>query len=149
MNTPKFVPVKHSIQKGLEKLQKWYMALIGQISISFVLVGTYSGVHGLYLLPFKASSIALEPSVKLEYVKQKWDKPKVSPHLRKQYVAFWMANFEILTSNLKFNTCYVPPTPLSPQPGSTAGIRKLWRPWQDQIDLITPNLVDTTWYIYI
>ncbi|KIM73291.1 hypothetical protein PILCRDRAFT_15382 [Piloderma croceum F 1598] len=53
-NTPKFVPVKKGIEKGLEKLHKWYMAT-DQTDIYFI-------------------CLALEPSVKLEYAKQKWDK---------------------------------------------------------------------------
>jgi hypothetical protein len=38
-NTPKFAPVKHGIEKGLEKLKKWYMAT-DQTDIHFICLGT-------------------------------------------------------------------------------------------------------------
>jgi hypothetical protein len=56
-------------------------------------------------------------------------------HLRKQYVAFRIANFEILTSSLKVDAYYVPPTPLPPQPGSTTGI---------EVDMLQGAVADTT-----
>ena len=37
-NTPKFAPVKHGIEKGLEKLKKWYMAT-DQTDIHFICLG--------------------------------------------------------------------------------------------------------------
>ena len=37
-NTPKFAPVKHGIEKGLEKLKKWYMAT-DQMDIHFICLG--------------------------------------------------------------------------------------------------------------
>ncbi|KAJ8581417.1 hypothetical protein M405DRAFT_706535, partial [Rhizopogon salebrosus TDB-379] len=50
----RFSRVRHGIEKGLDKLHKWYMAT-DQTDIYFI-------------------CLALEPSVKLEYTKQKWDK---------------------------------------------------------------------------
>jgi hypothetical protein len=37
-NAPKFAPVKNGIEKGLEKLQKWYMAT-DQTDIYFICLG--------------------------------------------------------------------------------------------------------------
>jgi hypothetical protein len=39
-NTQKFAPVKHGIDKGLEKLQKWYMAT-DQTDIYFICLGRH------------------------------------------------------------------------------------------------------------
>jgi hypothetical protein len=64
-NTPKFAPVKHGIEKGLEKLKKWYMAT-DQMDIHFICLGMLQNLIQVL--------IALELSIKLEYAKQKWDK---------------------------------------------------------------------------
>jgi len=39
-NIPKFAPVKQGIEKGLEKLHKWYMAT-DQTDIYFICLGKY------------------------------------------------------------------------------------------------------------
>ncbi|KIM75155.1 hypothetical protein PILCRDRAFT_13838 [Piloderma croceum F 1598] len=87
-NIPKFAPVKKGIEKGLEKLHKWYMAT-DQTDIYFI-------------------CLALEPSVKLEYAKQKWDKSSYDKGLAALKKAF--------------DSYYVPPALLPSQPrSSTAG----------------------------
>jgi hypothetical protein len=69
---------------------------------------------------------ALEPSIKLEYAKQKWDKPaydKGVAALEKTVRYLSNTHFEILISYVKIDTYYVPPTPLPPEPRSTAGTK--------------------------
>ncbi|RDB19397.1 hypothetical protein Hypma_013487 [Hypsizygus marmoreus] len=50
---PKFAPVKDAIEKGLKKLRKWYKA---------------TDATDMYFI-----CLALDPSIKLEYCKNKWD----------------------------------------------------------------------------
>ena len=69
--------------------------------------------------------MALEPSVKLEYTKQKWDKPSYDNGivvLKKAVRHNRVLDYNILTSCIKFDTYYIPPTPLPPWPESTAGM---------------------------
>ena len=68
--TPKFEKVEHGIMKGLEKLQKWYMAT-DQSDMFFICLGKLKHIFGVILLLI--SSLALEPTIKVEYAKQKWD----------------------------------------------------------------------------
>jgi hypothetical protein len=70
--TSKFAPVKHGIEKGLEKLRKWYMAT-DQSNMYFICLGE----QHLELLFIPESHVmyqVLEPSIKLKYAKQKWEK---------------------------------------------------------------------------
>jgi hypothetical protein len=74
--TPKFSRVRHGIEKGLDKLRKWYMAT-DQTDIYFICLGASPLFAGLGILVLSATDeffVALEPSIKLEYTKQKWDK---------------------------------------------------------------------------
>ena len=81
--TPKF---EHGIMKGLEKLQKWYMAA-NQSDMFFMCLGELRlSVSGnLHLL--LTLSPALAPTIKVEKTKQQWeefshDKQMVAPEVK-------------------------------------------------------------------
>jgi len=64
--------VKHGIEKGLEKLRKWYMAT-NQSDMYFICLGK-PHLLSSFILGSNVVYQALEPSIKLKYAKQKWEK---------------------------------------------------------------------------
>ena len=64
--------MKHGIEKGLEKLRKWYMAT-DQSNMYFICLGKPHLLPS-FILGSNVVCQALEPSIKLEYAKQKWEK---------------------------------------------------------------------------
>jgi hypothetical protein len=70
--TSKFALVKHGIEKGLEKLGKWYMAP-DQSNMDFICLGK-PNLLSSFILGSNFMYQALKPSIKLEYAKQKWEK---------------------------------------------------------------------------
>jgi hypothetical protein len=69
----KLEPVRGAIEKGLEKLRKWYMR-IDESDTYFICLGMHCFIIKKPLQHYLIYFLALHPSIKLDYCKTNWDK---------------------------------------------------------------------------
>jgi hypothetical protein len=79
VNVAKFAMFKPALEKGIEKIEKWYKAT-SQTDIAFACLGM---CFLRYINIFSHCPLALDPRIKTEYAKQSWDAPRFDKAMAK------------------------------------------------------------------